>query len=615
MAAEDRKKFRLRAEMIRFGIIFGVIAALTLIFTPVLGMANALVLANSAVIAPMSLSNDYTTKLYTNTAFFSAVYVSLGVLAWVANINVVLKGIVFFVAVLFLAYTMNRGKRVTLYVQFLINLMFLIYNPVTGMDLLVRLIILECSILGMMATQWVVNRNRYRQTVKMSVRRVSDEIEEYADKSFAGIDSEENERLYKETEQRITECSSLFFTKFDQIRQWPRGEQYLRLLSILKRLNRIIYRFNDAGEKMTDRNYGKVKYIIKSVDNFNFERRSFDKLLDDFGKFHVLSSDESEEELFVDEEIEVFETDPRDLDHIMKNAQTGFSRYRFLYSLKTAIMAAAGVMIIHALGLPYEYWFPVNVCILSQPFIEVSKKKSGERLLNTVVATGIVFAAFHITDLLWVHIVIMIAMVIFGDIFFKFNFFTLYAAFMALIMGNTVGHTSLEELTALRILYVAAASGVVLLVDSFFSTGKLRTSMDSLLAESLTADNAIMELLMSEDYSGKRFKQLFSAKADIARRIINMRAYYKDPKLDAFILDEQSSVRMYTAIEDYMGCDRHGAPEIMSLFRKGMNANSFKGLEESTTGRNAYVVYAIYDLYDTLKKSTELIGEMREELK
>ena len=277
-------------------------------------------------------------------------------------------------------------------------------------------------------------------------------------------------------------------------------------------------------------------------------------------------------------------------------------------------MAAAGVMIIHALGLPYEYWFPISVCVLSQPFIEVSKKKSGERLLNTVVATGIVFAAFHITDLLWVHIVIMIAMVIFGDIFFKFNFFTLYAAFMALIMGNTVGHTSLEELSALRILYVAAASGIVLLVDSLFSTGKLRASMDSLLSESLTSDNAIMELLMSEDYSGKRFKQLFSAKADIARRIINMRAYYKDPKLDAFILDEQSSVRMYTAIEDYVGCDRHGAPEIMSLFRKGMNANSFKGLEESTTGRNAYVVYAIYDLYDTLKKSTELIGEMRAEL-
>ena len=45
MAEADRKRFRIRAEMIRFGIIFGTIAALTFIFRPVLGMANALILA------------------------------------------------------------------------------------------------------------------------------------------------------------------------------------------------------------------------------------------------------------------------------------------------------------------------------------------------------------------------------------------------------------------------------------------------------------------------------------------------------------------------------------------------------------------------------------------
>ena len=614
MAEADRRKFRIRAEMIRFGIIFGIIAALTLIFRPVLGMANALILANSVVITPISLSNDYTTKLYTNTAFFSAVYTSLGVLAWIANFNIALKGIVFFGAILFLSYTMNRGKRAMLYVQFLINFMFLIYNPVTGFDLIVRLIIMECSILGMMVTQWIVNRNRYRMSVKMSVRRVSDEIEEYADKSFGDISMEENERIFKEVEARITESSSLFFTKFDQIQQWERGEQYLRLLSVLKRLSRIIYRFNEAGEKMSAKNYGKVKYIIKSVDNFNFEKESFDKLLEDFGKLRVLSADESEEEIFIDEEIEVFETDTDDMKLIMKNAQTGFSRYRFLYSLKTAILASAGVVILALFHLPYEYWFPINICILSQPFAEASKRKSGERLMNTVIATGIVFFAFHITGYLWVHIVIMVALVIFGDFFFKFNFFTLYAAFMALIMGNTVGHTSLEELSVLRILYVAAASGIVLLVDQFFSKGKLRASMADLLEQSLTADNAILEHLLSGDFDKKLFRQMFSTKVDIARRIINMRAYYKDPKLDAFILDEQTSVRMYTAIADYIVRDEKSSAEIMRLFRRGVEKGSFAGLEEKTTGRNAYLVYVVYDLYDTIKKSTELIGQMQAEL-
>lgn len=616
MAESDRKKFRIRAEMIRYGIIFGAIVALTFIFRPVFGMSNALVLANSAVIAPLSLSNDYTTKLYTNTAFFSAVYTGLGVAAWIANFNIALKGIVFFSAILFLAYTMNRGKRSMLYVQFLINFMFLIYNPVTGLDLIIRLIILECAILGMMATQWVVNRNRYRMSVKMSVRRVSDEIEEYADKSLEEISKEENERLYKEVENRITDCSSLFFTKFDQITKWPRGEQYLRLLSVLKRLSRIIYRFNDSGQKMTYKNYGKVKYIIKSVDNFNFEKSSFDKLLEDFGKFSTLAEDESEEELFIDEEIEVFETetDTDELELIMKKAQTGFSKYHFLYSLKIAIMASVGVVIIALIGLPYEYWFPISVCILSQRFIEVSKKKSGERLMNTVIATGIVFVAFHITGYFWVHIVIMVAMVIIGDYFFKFNFFTLYAAFMALIMGNTVGHTSLEELSVLRILYVAAASGIVLLVDSFFSSGKVRTSITSLLDDSLTTDNAIMELMLSEDFDGSIFRQLIITKVDIARRIINMRTYYKDPKLDAFILDEQTTVRMYTAIKDYVVKDRKSSREIMALFRKGMATNSFKGMDEITTGKNSYLVYVVYDMYETVKKSTELIGEMKAEL-
>ena len=615
MAEDFRKKFRIRSEMIRFGIIFGTIIALTFIFRPVLGMANALILGNSAVIAPMSLANDYTTKFYTNTLFFSAVYVGLGILAWIANFNIALKGLVFFGAILFMAYTMNRGKRAMLYVQFMINFMFLMYNPVSGLQLLVRVIILEAAIIAMMITQWVVNRNRFRLSVKHSVRRVSDEIEAYADKSLANVSKEENERLFKEIEKSITESSSLFFTKFDQIRQWERGQQYLRLLSVLKRLSRIIYRFNEAGEKMSYKNYGKVKYIIKSVDNFNFEKRSFDKLLEDFGKMSMLSADESEEELFIDEEIEVFETDSEDMELIMKKAQTGFSRYRFLYSLKTAIIATVGVVIIALIGLPYEYWFPINVCILSQPFYEVSRKKSGERLLNTVVATGILFVAFHITGYLWVHILIMVVLVIVGDFFFKFNFFTIYAAFMALIMGNTVGHTSLEELSALRILYVAAASGIVLIVDSFFSTGKLRTNLSGLLEESLTVDNAILELLLSEEFSGEMLRQMFSTKIRIASRIINMRSYYKDPKLDAFILDEQTAARMYTAIAEYIGRDTQGSREIMRLFRKGVSKNSFAGLEDKTTGKNVYLVYVVYDLYDTLRKSIELIGEVQGDLR
>ena len=61
--------------------------------------------------------------------------------------------------------------------------------------------IVESFVAAMMIAQWVLNRKRYRHTVKMSVRRVSDEIEEYIDLSMHGISQMENEALYKDADE------------------------------------------------------------------------------------------------------------------------------------------------------------------------------------------------------------------------------------------------------------------------------------------------------------------------------------------------------------------------------------------------------------------------------
>ena len=611
MSNTFRQKFKIRSEMIRFGIFFGTIAAITFSFRPILGMGNALTLANSVILIYISLSVDLTTKISSNFFMYSGIYLGLGFLAFAADFHIALKGIIFFGVILFMSYILNRGRGAMLYLQLMINFIFMLYNPVSGMGVLVRLIIIESSIVGMMITQWILNRNKFRVNVIHSVRRVSDEIELYADKSAENITASENESIFKETEKRITECSSLFFAKFDQIRQWERGEQYLRLLSVLKGVSRIIYRFNELGQSLSQKDYEKIKHIIKSVDDFNFEKNSFEKLLEDFGELNTVLADDSEEAHFIDEELEVMETDHGESERITRKARSGFSGYRFLYSLKTAIMAAAGVVIIALIGLPYEYWYPINICILSQPFYELSKSKSVERLINTVIATGIVFVAFHVTDMVWVHIIIMAALVFFGDIFFKFNFFTLYAAFMALIMGNTVGQTGLGELTLLRILYVAIASGVVVVVDLIFSRGNLQKRMGSLLDEALRADNALMSLLVSGDFSGKNFRQMFSDKVNVSSKLINMRPFYKDPKLDAFILDAQTGMRMYTAMSDYLGDDGAGSGEVIDLFRQGVSAGTLAGIEEKTTGRNIYLVYVLYDFYETLKESAKLTAQMQ----
>ncbi len=609
-----RFHIEIRTEMIKMAIYFGIVVVLLFALRPLIGTENAMVLSNSFMIIPMSLSNDYTTKFKYNFMYFSIVYTGFGIAAWIADLHLVSKGIVLFLVVLFLAYSLNRGRKKPLYITFSINFIVIVYNPVTGMNLLVRLIILESFVVAMMIAQWIFNRKRYRHVVKFSVRRVSDEIEEYIDLSMNGISLEENENLYKDVDERITSSSSLFFTKFDQIRKWDRGSQYLRLLSILKRLARIMYRYNKSGKRFHEDTYIRMKEIIKDVDNFNFEKKSFDGLLEDFGRLSLESVSEIQG-LEIDNELELFKSDKSSIEKAYTRGKNRFNKYQFLFSLKTAIMASVGVMIMEAFHLPYAYWFFINVCVLSQPFSELGRKKSSERIFNTVLATGMIFVAFHITGFVWVHVIILVALVMLGDRLFKFNFFTIYSAFMALLLGNIMGQGSLEELSVLRLLYVAVASGVVMLVDHFASNRKMRNVFDGMLKEAYALNAGIVEDILSDEFSGKKLKKLFDAKINVNSSIKNMRAYYTQKVLDEYMLNEQTMVRMYNAVYEYVVKNTGQAKEIQALFLSCLRDNDFEKLYGKVSGKNIYAVFVLYDLYETLQASEELITKMRDNLK
>ena len=607
-------KIEIRREMFKMAIYFGIEVALLFLLRPFLGIGNAMVFANSFMLIPLSLSNDYTTKFKYNTVVFSIVYTSFGIASWLANFNIISKGIVLFFVVLFLAYSFNRGRKKTLYIVFSINFIFIVHYPVHGIDLLIRLIILESFVIAMMIAQWIVNRQRYRKTVKESVRLVSDEIEEYADISVEGISDEDNERIKKETEKKITESSSLFFTKFDQIREWDRGSQYLRLLSVLKRLCHMIYRYNKTKQGLHEKTYLKIKHIIKTVDNFNFERESFDSLLEEFGRMRLASEDEAQT-LEMDTELEIFREEKPDKTVGKNIKEHRFNKYQFLFSLKTAIMASVGVMIIEALGLPYAYWYFVNVCVLSQPFSELGKKSSTERIINTVMATGMTFTAFYVTNYTWVHIVVLVILVIIGDTVFKFNFFTMYSAFMALLLGNFMGQGSIGELSIFRLLYVAGTSALVMVVDYFVSTGKMRTVFDNMLKESRDLNRELLKDLLSEEFSRSRLKQLFDAKIEVNYSIRDMRAYYTEENLDEYMLNEQSLLRMYNAVFDYVVRDKNQAMKIVRLFNTCLAKNDFDNLYGKVPGNQIYAVLVLYDMYETIIRSEELLGEIRHNLK
>ena len=86
---------------------------------------------------------------------------------------------------------------------------------------------------------------------------------------------------------------------------------------------------------------------------------------------------------------------------------------------------------------------------------------------------------------------------------------------------------------------MAGTSALVMLVDVLVSRRKIKTSFLSVVENADTINRAILENILSPDFSGRRLKKQFETKYNINARITEMRAYYQDPLLDEYILNEQ----------------------------------------------------------------------------
>ncbi len=608
-------KFKLNSQMISTAIMVGISAAIVIFTKSFLGIGNAMAFANCFMLIWLSLGNDYTTKFAYNTGYYSLVHVGLGVAAWAASFNLPLKVMVIFVVNLYLVYRFNRGKRKKMYMQLMINFVFYIYYPVHGMDFIIRLVILEGTIIAMMIVQYIVNKKSFRRGIRDQLNQIIDDITEYAKKSEEGILQEENDIYYKKVDESMTRLGTVFFDKFAQINQWKKGNQYLRILSILKSLNHMIYRASKEDDGLNAETFAKVYGIIRAIDNYNFEKDSFEKLLADIADLRMNSVD-TPEDYFIESEIETFLATKEEDDNVLVELQkqSHFNKIRFLYSLKTAIMSSVGVMIIALIGLPYEYWYPINIAILAQPFYEFNRKKSASRLVNTVISTIMLFVAFHITDIMWLRLVIIAVLVIVSDIFLSMDFFTLYVSLMALIMGYISGKGTMTELSALRIGYVIGTSALVLIVDSIISPRNLKATFLKRMDQAEALNNSILNLLVDKDFTGSKLKELFDQKTVMNTHILNLRPYYSDKNLDAYSLNEQTVLRMYNLTYEYLVANNVESQKIQSLFLKFIETRDFKDITEVKSDRSVFMIYEIFDIYEAIQRSNEIIEDIREGL-
>lgn len=602
-------KLRLNKQIILPGILFASMGIISLLLHPLLGI-NSLILANCIGFIVISKTNDYTINPKYHFILFSVICVGMALAGWLANINLIMKAVVMFFVIVGMIYALNKGKRKPLYIVLTITFIFCVYYPVYGKDLLIRIIIFESSVVVMMLFQYFYNRKAFRKSIRDQMLSIIKDIDEYAILSYDGISSVENEMYHKRVEEKMTNLSTALFDKFVQINKWERGNEYLRVLSILKTITDMVYRSTKKGKGLEKNTYERLNKIISLIEVYNFDEDDFDKLIHSLGELRLNSID-SPDEYFINNGLNVFvKENKKDKNPVIEaHKRHRFNKDRFIYATKTALLSSVGVYILGLFKLPYEYWFPINVCILSQPFYEFNRTKSRSRLFNTALGGGIAFIAFHVTDIMWVRILVLIALVFVCDMFFKMEFITIYIVFVSLLLGYSHGHGSIGELSVLRFVYVLAASIIVFVLDSIVSPRNLKNTFIKRLSEAKDINIKIEKYLSSDNFKVDEFKKLFDEKLEINNHILNLRPYYNTEEMDAYYFKEQAIHRIYTVLLYQMLDDRENATRLQKLFAYYLLTGQIEDIAKNDSD-DIFTIYEMYDLHDAILNSNKKIEEI-----
>ena len=168
-------KFGIRKEMITNLIMIVVMIGLMIVLMPAIGTNNALVTSMCLIAVLMTLKNDYSElQPIKNTILFFVVQVGLGALAFVANLHSVAMVLVTLGVEFLIVYIFTSDEKQSIYLPFLLNFVMMLYYPVTGIDLVIRLSILGGSALLIMLLQMLLNRNKFRKKI---VKKINESIE------------------------------------------------------------------------------------------------------------------------------------------------------------------------------------------------------------------------------------------------------------------------------------------------------------------------------------------------------------------------------------------------------------------------------------------------------
>ncbi|KLU76882.1 FUSC family protein [Clostridium botulinum] len=500
-------------------ILFVLIVSFIIAFQKIFGIENTLIGVTVITATLMLLEEDLTVSPFKYFIYFMGINLLLGVLAFVASLNLWLGIVVNFIAMFIIGFLFCYDLKSNLYIPFGLQYLFMLSMPVLKNQFVGRLISLVFGAAFIVVIQLIFNKHRL---TKASNKIVESILEKIINKLQLISDKNLDTDIDSEIEKEIKQIKKLIYSKKkDGFYLTESGRINLGIVSLLESINLSIndlrndYKENSLQEILQYLN-NKIKILYeykKNVEKLNIIKKevkenlsyksynnlsekkiliNLDILCDYFVQLYNL-----ENQNYIDKTNPV----PSEFNvmNVLKRNFTANS-LKFSYAFRLAICVTISIFIMDYFKIHEARWMAYTVFSIVQPYSEHSKIKSLQRLKGTLIGGIIFIVLFSIFKDPIIRSVIVIG----AGYIDGYN--TTYDKKMICVtisaLGTAAVTASIGSILGYRILFVLLGLVVALMANKFILPYTLKDSTEDLMYMS----DYIMDKLIEESkmYISKR---------------------------------------------------------------------------------------------------------------
>ncbi|MCR8746325.1 FUSC family protein [Romboutsia lituseburensis] len=496
-------------------MLFIFIVAFVIFFKTIFGDENTLVGVTTITATLMLLHRDLTLSPLKNTARLIVLNLFIGISSVLAASNMWLGIPVNFITLFTISYLLCYSLRNSMYLPFSLQYLFLLANPIPQNLISIRLASLVFGALVIMFAQIIANKNKIKKSGDKILISICNSILYKIEllKTNGDIST-----LKEDINLQLNSFRSMIYDKRESDFYLTEEARIKLNLSVsLESINMLLDKINDLSE---------VAFIINNLELFLEEVKAvlqdndYEKLSKKMKHLLVECEDEGIDDLYslqmldsiillCDSIGELRNLDksnfnkihrigkkPENFKHsIFKIAFSKTKSIRFCYAIRVATGITLGAFIMDYFKFTEGRWIVFTLLSLINPIYEVSKSKTKDRIVATLIGAVIILVLFGIFKDSTSRLVIIMLTGYISNYTVKYKYSMICTTVSAIGSAALVGNV--QELTIDRILFVLIGMALAILINAFVLPYRLEDSINELKE---MYDSVIKEMI-SEIYN------------------------------------------------------------------------------------------------------------------